>query len=434
VDEAIGVRPLPGQSSLEAAVMHLAEARALIVLDNCEHLLEESARIAEVLLHGCRDLVVLATSRAPLGVEGETTWQVPSLSLPGELRVEPVDAIAQSDAVRLFIDRAVRVRPNFEVSAENAPAIAQICYDLDGIPLAIELAAARVRVLAVEQIAAGLGDRFRLLTGGARSAMPRQQTLRASVDWSHELLSDDERMLFRRLAVFAGGWTLDAVEEVCAGDGLDRLAILDLLTSLVDKSLVVDDDRGTSVRYRLLEMVRQYTLDRLSGAEERMVFRDRHRDAYLARAEQIASHLAAAGQSAWLDVLDLEAANLALALDHAVDTDGQLALRLCVALTFWWKYRGRFAQADDACVRALDAVSPESSSLRARVLWARGYLLTYSGRFEDAIASEQAALKMATELEDFSTAARALDVLGTLRMYPDRSGRCWSARSPPAPV
>src|SRR6516165_2636347 len=276
LDEVIGVRPLPGQSSLEAAASQLANARVLIVLDNCEHLLEASARMAEALLHRCPGVVVLATSRAPLGVGGETTWRVPSLSLPTELRLEPVEAVAQSDAMRLFIDRAVKVRPNFTVTSENAPAIAQICYDLDGIPLAIELAATRVRVLGVEQIAAGLGDRFRLLTGGARSAMPRQQTLRASVDWSHELLSDDERMMFRRLAVFAGGWTLDAVEGVCAGDGLDRLAILDLLSSLVDNSLVVADDRGTSVRYWLLETVRQYALDRLSESGERMSFRDRH--------------------------------------------------------------------------------------------------------------------------------------------------------------
>jgi predicted ATPase len=184
------------------------------VLDNCEHLLVDCAQTAEALLHACQQVTVLATSRAPLGVAGETTWRVPSLSLPAELRTEPVEAIAQSDAVRLFIDRALKVRPNFTVDAENAPAIAQICHDLDGIPLAIELAAARVRVLGVEQIAAGLGDRFRLLTGGARSAMPRLQTLRASIDWSYDLLSDDERVLFRRLAVFAGGWTLDAAEEV----------------------------------------------------------------------------------------------------------------------------------------------------------------------------------------------------------------------------
>jgi predicted ATPase/class 3 adenylate cyclase/DNA-binding CsgD family transcriptional regulator len=422
LDEAIGVRPLPGQSALDAAAVHLGRARALIVLDNCEHLLEESSRIADALLHGCPEVVVLATSRAPLEVEGETTWRVPSLSLPTEPSAEPVEAIAQSDAMRLFIARATKVRPNFTVTAENAPAIAQICHDLDGIPLAIELAAARVRVLGVEQIEAALGDRFRLLTGGARSAMPRQQTLRASVDWSHELLSEDERTLFRRLATFDGGWTLDAVEEICAGDGLERLAILDVLSSLVDKSLVVVDERGASVRYRLLETVRQYALDRLSEAGERAMLRSRHRDAYVARAEQIASRLEAAGQSTWLGLLDDEAANLGLALDHAVETDGKLALRLCVALTFWWKYRGRFAHADDAYVRTLDVVHDESEPLRARVLWARGYLLTYAGRFEEAMACEQEALETASRLGDLSTAARALDVLGTMQVLPDPVG------------
>jgi predicted ATPase/class 3 adenylate cyclase len=282
--ESLAVRPLPGQSSLDAAIARLAGARALIVLDNCEHLLPACGEVTEAVLRACPEVTVLATSRAPLGVPGETTWRVPSLSLPREVRIEPVDALTQSDAVRLFIERALQVRPNFTVNADNAPALAQLCHDLDGIPLAIELAAARVRVLTPQEIASGLGDRFRLLTGGARSAMPRQQTLRASVDWSHDLLSDDERTLFRRLAVFAGGWTLDAVEAVCAGDGLDRLAILDLLTSLVDKSMVAAEERGDAMRYRLLETVRQYALDRLSLAGEREIVRDRHRDAFLALA------------------------------------------------------------------------------------------------------------------------------------------------------
>ncbi len=420
--EAIGVKPLPGQSSLDAAVSHLAESRALIVLDNCEHLLDVCASATEALLHGCRTLTVLATSRAPLGVSGETDWRVPSLSLPSEHQTEPVEAVAQSDAVRLFIERAMKVRPNFAVDAANAPAIAQICHDLDGIPLAIELAAARVRVLGVERIASGLGDRFRLLTGGARSAMPRQQTLRASVDWSHELLGEEERVLFRRMAVFAGGWTLDAVEEVCAGDPLERLAILDLLTSLVDKSLVLVEEQGSSVRYRLLETVRQYALDRLAQAGEVTALRERHRDVYLALAERIAPHLEAANQSPWLDLLDVEAANLAAALDHAADTDGEYALRLCVSLTVWWKLRGRFALADDAYVRALGAAPPRPSAVKARVLWARGYLLAYGGRFEEAIASALEALEMAQSLEEVSTAARALDVLGTIQIYPDPAG------------
>jgi predicted ATPase/class 3 adenylate cyclase/DNA-binding CsgD family transcriptional regulator len=420
--DAIGVKPLPGQTSLEAAVAHLANACVLVVLDNCEHLLEVCAQTAEALLRGAHAVTVVATSRAPLGVGGETTWRVPSLSLPSELAAEPVDAVAQSDAVRLFIERALKVRPNFAVNASNAPAIAQICHDLDGIPLAIELAAARARVLGVEQIAAALGDRFRLLTGGARSAMPRQQTLRASVDWSHELLGEDERVLFRRLAIFAGGWTLDAVEDVCSGEGIEPMAILDLLTLLVDKSLVVVEEQPAGVRYRLLETVRQYGFDRLADAGELADLRDRHRRHYLLRAEQIAPYLEAAGQSVWLDALDNDAANLAAALDHAANSDEESALRLCVALTVWWKLRGRFALADAAYVRALDPASEELAALRARVLWARGYLLAYAGRFEEAVAVELEALEIAQRLAETSTAARALDVLGTIRMFPDPTG------------
>ncbi len=201
------------------------------MLDNCEHLLDACREVVEGVLRSCPRVTVLSTSRASLEVTGEITWRVPSLSLPGEPHSEPVgtaktmETVTQSEAVRLFIDRARQVRPNFSVNEANAPAIAQICHDLDGIPLAIELAAARVRMMAPEQIAAGLDESFRLLTGGARSALPRQQTLRASVDWSHELLDERERMLFRRLAVFAGGWTLDAVEQICAGEGLERLEI-----------------------------------------------------------------------------------------------------------------------------------------------------------------------------------------------------------------
>jgi predicted ATPase/class 3 adenylate cyclase/DNA-binding CsgD family transcriptional regulator len=417
--DSVGVRPLPGQSSLDAAVARLAGGRALVVLDNCEHLLDACGAATEKLLRSCHELAVLATSRAPLGVAGEHAWRVPSLSLPRELAGEALAALAHSDAVRLFIARALQVRPNFAVTADNAPSIAQICHDLDGIPLAIELAAARVRVLSPDQIAAGLGDRFRLLTGGSRSVMPRQQTLRASVDWSHDLLSEDERTLFRRLSVFAGGWTLTTVEEVCAGDGIDRLAVLDLLTSLVDKSMVAVDERKAAMRYRLLETVRQYALDRLTLSGEREALCVRHRDAFLALADQIAPRLHEAGQSAWLDELDAEAANLGLAIDYAAQTDGDSALRLCLALTVWWKLRGRFALADSAYLRALDAPSAEQSDLRARVLWARSYLLVYGGRFDEAAATASEALELAEQLKDDSTAARALDVLGTLQMFAD---------------
>src|SRR5437763_3894310 len=273
---AIGIAEVPGRSPLDAMVGHLRDRSALLVLDNCEHLLDACAELADPLLRACPSLTIVATSRAPLGVPGEALWRVPSMSLPAEARRQPIGALDQSDAVRLFIDRALQVRPNFAITAANAPAVAQICHDLDGIPLAIELAAARVRMLAPEQIASGLGDRFHLLTGGSRTVMPRHQTLEASIDWSHELLSEGERTLLRRLSVFAGGWTLDAAEEVCEGSGIDRYAVLDLLTGLVDKSLVTTDEQGAEVRYGLLETVRQYAAARLATGGEVEAVRSRH--------------------------------------------------------------------------------------------------------------------------------------------------------------
>src|SRR5205807_149127 len=242
-----------------------SSSAAILLLDNCEHLIEATAQMACDLLVGSPGLTILATSREQLGVPGETPWLVPSLSIP-ERRVRGrVDALGQYEAVRLFVDRARKARPNFAVSNESAPALAAICQRLDGIPLAIELAAARSRVLSVEQILDGLDDCFRLLTGGARTAMPRQQTLRGSIDWSYRLLSGDERVLLRRLSVFAGGFTLDAAEAVAGCEPLDEPAILDLLQSLVDKSLVIADLWGDEARYRLLETIRQYAAEQFEA-------------------------------------------------------------------------------------------------------------------------------------------------------------------------
>jgi predicted ATPase/class 3 adenylate cyclase/DNA-binding CsgD family transcriptional regulator len=421
VAAALGVRPLPGQTALEATVSHLAGHRALIVLDNCEHVLEASAAVVEAVLRACPAVVVLATSRAALGVAGETSWRVPSLSLPAERALEPVEALAQSDAVRLFIERALKVRANFAITNDNAPAVAGICHALDGIPLAIELAAARVRLMAVEEIAAALTDRFRLLTGGTRSALPRQQTLRASVDWSYELLGEDERTLLRRLAVFTGGWTLDLAEEVTAGDGLERYTVLDLLSSLVDKSLVLVEDRERATRYRLLETVRQYALDHLTQSPDAPALRDRHRDALLALAERVEPHLLSADQPLWLGTLAAEDANLTQALEHAARSDPDKALTLAVALTFYWKLQGRFVTAETGYTHALDGAAPDAP-LRARVLWGRAYLMAYAGGYDQAIEYAQEALELAEAAGDRSTMARALDVVGTVMLLADPQG------------
>jgi predicted ATPase/DNA-binding CsgD family transcriptional regulator len=415
---ALGVRPLGGQSDLDAAVAHLADRRALVALDNCEHLLDEAATLTETLLRGCPEVTVLATSRAPLGVPGESDWRVPSLSLPKE----SAEGLGRSDAARLFVERAAKVRPDFRVSGENAPALVEVCHKLDGIPLAIELAAGRVRLLSVEQIAAGLADRFGLLTGGARSALPRQRTLRASVDWSHELLEEPQRMLLRRLSVFTGGFTLEAAEQVCPGDGFERAQILDGLASLVEHSLVQAEERAPAVRYRLLETVREYALERLEEAGELETLRDRHRDAYLALSERVEPELLTPREVESLDLLDAEAANLQAAIEWAADTEPEKALRLCVALTLWWRARGLFSQSETAYRRALDAAEPAPRAMRGRALWGRALLLAYSGSFEASRPIAEQALAEGELAGDESTMGRALDLIGLVRMWADPTG------------
>ena len=417
--QIFGVRPLPGQNHLEAVVAYIAFRRALLVLDNCEHLLKETARVTEALVRGCPDVTVLATSREPLGVSGEIDWRVPSLSLPAQGDDGAPGPPEASDAARLFAERAAEVRSNLRMSAENGPVVARICRALDGIPLAIELAAARVRVLSLEQIDAGLSDRFWLLADGTRAHLPRHRTLRASVDWSHELLGDGEQALFRRLGVFAGGLTLDAAEQVGAGEGVERKDVLDLLTGLIDKSLVQAEQRGSVMRYRLLETIRQYALERLEEAGETERVRDRHRDAYLDMAERMAPDVLTPRQPEVLDLLDLEAANFTQAIERAVDTEPEKALRLCVSLVWWYRLHGRFVQGEADFRRALEGTGTEPSVLRARGLWGRAHLLTFSGAVEAAFPAAQEALAEAERVGDPWSTAGALADVGLLTMYPD---------------
>jgi predicted ATPase/class 3 adenylate cyclase/DNA-binding NarL/FixJ family response regulator len=340
---AIGVRELPGQGPLQTLVTYLRARRALLMLDNCEHVLAACAELAEALLRACPSLTVLATSRAPLGVPGEMAWRVPSMSLPADAYRDPVEVLQSSDAVRLFIDRATQVRPDFSITEANAAAIAQICQELDGIPLAIELAAARVRMLAPAQIADRLGDRFHLLTGGSRTAVPRQQTLQASIDWSYQLLSEGEQTLLRRLSAFTGGWTLDAAEQVCSGEGIDPYAVLDLLTGLVDQSLVTTAaEHDAEVRYGLLETVRQYAAARLVEADERYAVGERHLAYYVGLAERAEPAVLRAGRDdPVLQRLATELPNLRAALERAAAIDPAAAVKrfgLLLALgdAQWW--------------------------------------------------------------------------------------------------
>ncbi|MGH3173213.1 MAG: ATP-binding protein, partial [Streptosporangiaceae bacterium] len=283
VAAVLGVRVPSGRDAVDALAGYLKTAPTLLVIDNCEHLIVGAAAFVHQFLRSTPGTAILATSREPLAVEGEVTWRVPSLSLPPAADDTP-EALGHYDAVRLFIERAVQADPDFRVSNENAPAVAQICQRLDGIPLALELAAARIRSLTPERIAAALDDRFRLLAAHRRGVVPRQKTLLASVDWSHELLGSEERVLFRRLGIFAGGLTMDAADAVVAFDPVPDRTTVDVLARLVDKSLVHLDHPG---RYRLLETIRQYALDRLADAGETEELQDRH----LAWAGSLASTL-----------------------------------------------------------------------------------------------------------------------------------------------
>ena len=289
------------------------------------HLLDATAELIDTLLRACANLSVLTTSRAPPGIDGETIWRVPPLSTPAD-----GESLIGSDAVRLFVDRACKVRPNFALNHDDGSAVAQICTRLDGIPLALELAAARTRVLSPPQIAAALDQRFRLLTGGRR-AVGRQQTLLASVEWSYALLTDEERVIFRRLAVFAGGFDMDAAESVCAGEGVNVVQVLDLLTALVDQSVVAVGD-GPQARYRLLETLREFGAERLAEADETGACRDRHLAYYLALVEEFEEETTFAHQAA-LDQIDLERDNVRAALEWATASDARAAtaLRLVAA-------------------------------------------------------------------------------------------------------
>jgi len=266
---ALGLPDQPGRSTTDTLLRSIGNQQMLMVLDNCEHLLDATAALTTALLGGCPGLTVLATSREPIGVPGELIWRVPPLSLA-------------DDAIELFTDRARHARPDFTIIGDNAAIVREICRRLDGMPLALELAAARVRALSLPEILDSLHDRFRVLTGGARTAVRRQQTLRASVDWSHALLTEPERVLFRRLAVLMGRFDLDAAQAIAGDEELHRHQVLDLLTLLIDKSLVVAENTGGRTRYRLMETLRQYALEKLGESGEAHIVRDRHRDHYTA--------------------------------------------------------------------------------------------------------------------------------------------------------
>ncbi len=414
VAQALGVPERPGTPLIDTLCAHLKARQLLLILDNCEHLLDACARLADAVLRSAADATIIATSREPLHVASEQTCPLQALSLP-----EPsagAEAVGRSEAVQLFIERARRQLPDFELTTARAPAVAQLCIHLDGIPLALELAAARIRFLSIEQINARLHDRFKLLVGGNRTALPRQQTLRATLDWSYDLLTDEEQHLLHQLSAFAGGWTLEAAEQVCVGEGMADCEVLDLLTSLVDKSLVLAEQKDEHFRYRLLETMRHYAREKLVESGEGEAVAGRHRDYFMALAEEAEPNLMGAEQAAWLQRLEEEHENLRASLDWSLEDPGPGAgLRLCGALQRFWITRGYLSEGREWCVRVLESSGGEERTQeRAKALNAAGILAYYHSDYPAARALHEKSLAIRRQLGHQKGIAISLNSLGNV--------------------
>ncbi len=418
IARVLGVRDAPGQSPLESLQSHLAQRHVLLVLDNCEHVLDDCRRVVRSLLQSCRALFVLATSREPLGESGEVVFPISTLTPPPVDAATCLEDLVDNDAVRLFVDRARAARPEFVLDAENAGVVAGICRRLDGIPLALELAAARLRVLSVDDLDARLVHRFRVLGSRRGQAAGHHRTLRELIDWSYDFLDDTERRMLRYVSVFSGGWTLEAAETVCAVDGIEEWEVLDLISELVSKSLVdvrVADSSTDSTRYRMLETVREYARERLTEAEELADLAMRHAMYFVTLAERAAPELTTSHQVEWLTRLRTDQNNLQRALETLFDT-GELggAARLAGALGRYWVVAGRWQAGRAAYHRLFDAAEPGIDAASALCLSWSGNLAKLQGEYAEARALLERSLDIRRQLGEPTAVAESLNNLGNV--------------------
>ena len=421
VATVLGLKEQSQAALVEVLIEHLRSRRVLLILDNADHLLAACADLSRSLLRACTELSILVTSREALRIAGETVCQVPNLDLPGVHAGTPED-LEGIESAALFIDRARSAHPGFAVTPDVVPAIAEICRRLDGIPLALELAAARVRAMPVDLIAGHLDHRFRLLTGGGRAELPHHQTLRALIDWSYQQLDEGEQAVLRSLSCFAGGWTLDAAEAVCATGEVDVLDVLDLLSRLVDKSLVEvdrsDRTRG-AIRYRLLETVRQYAWENLEEAGRLAEASRAHNDFFVALAERARDSLLGPDQERWSAILESELDNLRSVFATSKSETGWLedGLRLAGALAPFWHLHGYWSEGRQHCEEILKLAGPIRTANRARALDAAGQLATAQGDYDRAEVHLAEARSIFEELGDRGGAAWAKVAMGDLALH-----------------
>lgn len=417
----LGLIEEPGRSFISTLTDHLRTKKVLLILDNCEHLVQSCARLVEAILHACPDVHILATSREVLKIAGEVPYVVSSLSFPDPRLPMAVDKLTQFESVQLFVERAAAVLPGFALTAGNAQALAQICRRLDGIPLAIELAAARVKLLEMDQIAQRLDDRFHLLTEGNRT-LPHHHTLTALINWSHDLLTEPERIIFRRLSVFTGGWTLEGSEAICTGGGIEQAMVLGLLSDLVNKSIVIAERKqGADARYRMLETIRQYALEKLKGSGEENTVRKGHAVYYQGTVVEAGTKVCTFDDfMEWENYVDVEYDNLRAALEwcHSAQGSADLELFLATGLMIFWAFDGRYrGEGIDWLKGALahaDLERVENPLLRGTALADLGFLLMVQERYQEAETCLTDALNIARKFGYIPETAVTLYSLGML--------------------
>jgi non-specific serine/threonine protein kinase len=401
VAQALALKDQPARPVMETLNDYLVSKKLLLVLDNAEHLLEGCAQFVDLILRRSPHVAMLVTSRERLGMAGELTYRVPSLTVPGPGDNVAPDALLAYEGVRLFVERASLLRPDFSVTSENAASLASICYRLDGIPLAIELAAPRLRSMSVEELSQRLDQRFALLTDGSRTALPRHRTLRSTIDWSYDLLTDVEQAMLRRAAVFAGGWTLAAAEHVCTEDGIEKSGTIGLLTTLADKNLIITEEHEGATRYRMLETIRQYARDRLRETSEESRWRNRHFAWVLALAEESFEPLTGPDQGPWLNRMARELDNFRAALRWAIEQKLPDALRMAPNLSRWWVRRAHVMEAREWFSRLLDIIPRDQAKRdRGRALSAVGNLALSQGDHDEAERLFRESLALYRELDD----------------------------------
>jgi predicted ATPase/class 3 adenylate cyclase/DNA-binding XRE family transcriptional regulator len=421
IASVLGIRDEANRTLTQTLTDFLRSKNLLLLFDNCEHLISACAQVVGVLLQTCPQLQILATSREPLGITGENQYYVPTLTTPQIDTEMFLEQLSRTEAVRVFLDRAVMVRPAFKLTKANALAVAQICRRLDGIPLAIELAAARVKGLSVEQIAERLDDRFSLLSVGNRTALQRHQTLRAIIDWSYNLLSEKERILLSRLSIFAGGWTLESATEVCLVVQIEERDVLNLLLNLSDKSLVIIEEQDGETRYRFLETIRQYALEKLAESGEERLVRNRHLDFFIHFAEEAERNYRSAKQLHWFRLMERERDNFRAALDYVLHTDQvEISLRL-VGTAFWlWFFQGPWSEGliwtEAALVHAPDLRTKSG----AKVRMALGLLQFAQSNYSAARTNLENSLSIWQELGDKWWSAFVLGFLGLVQRPRDQ--------------